>query len=429
MIKFIQFIGLFFIVNYSITVHAEEDTLLNNYIKDLYNCSSKIKEQRIIKKILKASYHFDTIYSHIKKCDYFSDKKSKTGYMEWTYTLDSIEYCALVFIPNNYNPQKKYELSVILHGAVGNLNPFSVKNYIKPNSYNLDSINSIVVYPNGWFMSKWWDEKQVKNLAYLLKKIKENYNINENRIYLSGISDGGTGIIYQANLNITPWANFRPYISNPGGVYRLGEKNTYLKNFGNRPFLFISTDRDQTFPHDMVESFLEKMTLAGNTYQYFLAHGYKHEISWLPLYQDAIQNFIQSNPRDPYPSSIYWQTNDILYNRNHCVIINKLSNKEKIDLKKYPEIKTSKESYQEESGIIEVQIANNQIDVHTINIKQYTLLLSPEQFNFNKEIKVYTNGKLSFQGTIEKDISTLLKWFKKDLDRTMLFGARLQIKP
>ncbi|PLX23467.1 MAG: hypothetical protein C0597_00935, partial [Marinilabiliales bacterium] len=62
------------------------------------------------------------------------------------------------------------------------------------------------------------------------------------------------------------------------------------------------------------------------------------------------------------------------------------------------------------------------------NIGKCTLLLSPEMFDFSKEITIYINGKISYQGFFENDKTTLLKWYKNDLDRTMIFGAELTLK-
>ena len=79
-------------------------------------------------------------------------------------------------------------------------------------------------------------------------------------------------------------------------------------------------------------------------------------------------------------------------------------------------------------GSIKVIANNNIIKVKTANITKYTLLLSPEQFNFNEEFQIYTNDELSFKGKLEKDIQVLLKWYSKDLDRTMLFGNKITIE-
>ncbi|HAF29603.1 MAG TPA: hypothetical protein DCG75_11190 [Bacteroidales bacterium] len=421
---FAQLFFLIPIITLSQNVNQSEiEMLINKYRQT----EGPYQSKKIIKDLNQSGVDYDILLVNIKdNINYSSDVKK--AYIEWRYAIDSIEYLTILFVPNNYSPEKKYPVSFILHGAATTFNTEVVKLYVNKDSYNCDTLDRIVVYPGCWVMCPWWRERQTKNLDYLLNKIKQNYNVDENNIHLSGISDGGTGIIYQANLNVTPWASFRSYISNPGAMSRLSDKTTFIKNLGNRPFLFISSEKDELFPPSLMDSFLEKMKQANNSYQYILAPGYKHEISWMPLYRDTILHFYQNNPRTPYPTTLFWQTDNPKYGRNHWVIIDKLLYKDKQNLEKYPVIKPVNKDIDSFSAIIEVKRTENTIHVKTINVKQYTLLLSSEQFNFEKEIQVYTNGALTFQGIVTKDIETLLKWYKKDLDRTMLFGAELTIK-
>jgi hypothetical protein len=41
---------------------------------------------------------------------------------------------------------------------------------------------------------------------------------------------------------------------------------------------------------------------------------------------------------------------------------------------------------------------------------------------------VSVNGRSAFNGRMERNLKTLLKWAAQDNDRTMLFGAELKIK-
>ena len=61
-------------------------------------------------------------------------------------------------------------------------------------------------------------------------------------------------------------------------------------------------------------------------------------------------------------------------------------------------------------------------------VSELTLLLSPDAFNFAQPVKVVANGRVAFEGTVEKSVATLLKWAARDNDRTMLFGAELRIR-
>ncbi len=60
--------------------------------------------------------------------------------------------------------------------------------------------------------------------------------------------------------------------------------------------------------------------------------------------------------------------------------------------------------------------------------REYTLLLSPESFDFTRPVTVTTNGKVAFEGGVSTSVATLLKWAAIDADRAMLFGAELHVK-
>ena len=69
----------------------------------------------------------------------------------------------------------------------------------------------------------------------------------------------------------------------------------------------------------------------------------------------------------------------------------------------------------------------NSVDVVTIGVRRYRLLLSPEKFDLGADVVVRTNGRESFRGRVARSLDTLLEWAAEDVDRTMLFAAQLVI--
>ena len=51
---------------------------------------------------------------------------------------------------------------------------------------------------------------QLENLDAILDTVKRTYNVDENRVVLSGVSDGATGLYYVAMRDTTPFASFLP---------------------------------------------------------------------------------------------------------------------------------------------------------------------------------------------------------------------------
>lgn len=80
------------------------------------------------------------------------------------------------------------------------------------------------------------------------------------------------------------------------------------------------------------------------------------------------------------------------------------------------------------SGRIELVRRDNVIQVHTQGVRRYKVLLSPDEINFDRPITILTNGRESWNGLQQPSVETLLEWAARDHDRTMLFGAELEIE-
>ena len=82
---------------------------------------------------------------------------------------------------------------------------------------------------------------------------------------------------------------------------------------------------------------------------------------------------------------------------------------------------------QRESGRIDLTRTGNKVDAKSRGVAAFTLLLSPDQFDLTRAITVVVNRRTVFDGIVQRDIRTLLKWAARDNDRTMLFAAELQV--
>jgi hypothetical protein len=79
------------------------------------------------------------------------------------------------------------------------------------------------------------------------------------------------------------------------------------------------------------------------------------------------------------------------------------------------------------SGRVDLVRHGNTVTATTRGVGGITLLLSPDQFDFSKPIKIVANGGTAFDGKVQKDLRTLLKYAAADNDRTMLFGAEVHV--
>jgi hypothetical protein len=68
------------------------------------------------------------------------------------------------------------------------------------------------------------------------------------------------------------------------------------------------------------------------------------------------------------------------------------------------------------------------VQASTKGVTAFTLLLSPEKFDFSQPVKVTANGREVFNARVQPSLDTLLKWAARDNDRTMLYAAEVRIR-
>lgn len=378
---------------------------------------------------------FDSVYAFLRQGKEYSSAV-KRGFLNWNrQTPSGIQLFALIFIPYDYIPEKKYPVRVFLHGDISLTDPYNVFRFIDTTLQDYKTVQQIRIYPSGYFAARWYYDLQYRNVMQLIDSVKQNYNVDENRISLGGVSDGGTGTYAFANYNVTTYSCFTPYIGSAAGLFFLGQHQAYFHNYTNKPFFIVNGALDQVFPPEVVLPWVEQIRRLNPDVSFFMLDTFGHTLRWMPLLKDTLERFLSLHPRNPFPDHLIWQTEDLRYSRNHWIIMESLGETTHYSKQLQDEnlvlIKgTTQFAFKRDSawGLISARHEGNTIHVQTRGVKSYKLLLSPEQFDFTQPVTVYTNDLLSFQGRVEKDLATLLKWHMTDRDRTMLFAAELTIK-
>ena len=171
---------------------------------------------------------------------------------------DGLEHPYIVHIPDAYDPSDSYPVRVYLHGGV--MRPLRDDGAWWRNQDPYPRSDSIVVFPASWPGSLWWQESQIENLHGLLNDIKRVYNVDENRVYLLGMSDGATGAFYHAFKATTPWAAFLPFHGHAGVLANPSadvDGQMHVTNLLNKPLLIVNGGRDRLYPLEAVGPFIQ----------------------------------------------------------------------------------------------------------------------------------------------------------------------------
>jgi predicted esterase len=483
---------------------------------------------RAVERILALDPDVEPLWTNLRAGATYSADVPRGRQVLTRETADGVEYRYELFVPDDYDPARRYPVRVYLHGGVARPRRDEAPFWRNAERYARD--DAIVVCPESWADAMWWQASQVDNLTGMLNDIKRRYNVNENAVYLLGVSDGATGVFYHAFKAPTPWAAFLSFnghpvvLANPGtGVEGL----MYVTNLRNRPFFVINGGQDRLYPVDAVVPFLRLFVDAGIRINFHPQPEAGHTMRWWADESPNIDNFIETQVRRPLPDRLVWETESTTrFNRAHWVVITAIGSVDgessfddfneitppspsvpigfnllseldtgagirlvdigpgsladiagvrpgdilvevngiavttvdalraavqaprdgpgmPLRLEREGEAMTITLSppdpvqappgrqafpHPEPSGRVQLVRTGNDIVVVTRGVRRYTLLLSPEQFDFTQPFRVTTNEVRSFEGMVEPSPETLLHWAARDRDRTMLFGAELDIE-
>src|SRR6267142_6958548 len=123
-------------------------------------------------------------------------------------TSDGFVHNFAVNVPPNYDPARRYQVRFQLHGGVGGRTTNEPRGTGEIGA--LAGAEQFYVLPYSWIEAPWWGDDQVLNLSAIVDDLKRTYNIDENRVVVAGVSDGGTGAYYIAMRETTPYASFLP---------------------------------------------------------------------------------------------------------------------------------------------------------------------------------------------------------------------------
>ena len=317
-----------------------------------------------------------------------------------------------VYIPDNYNSSILYPLIIGLHGAtsthVNFMNRiFGMTN--KPGESDEESIkyfkrlkpvDFIIATPFGRGATNSYHGIGENDVLTVINIMKKTYNIDENRIYLTGLSMGGDGTwsiglhypdLFAAIAPVCAPSNpFLRKIDNIDPYYKkIAEVNSAIniaENALNLPVYIFHGDMDETVPvehsREMVKRFKELGYFEKNIW-YAEYPGVSHA-SWVHSYRNGkIFDWFKKFKRNPYPKHVIYKTGNSRFNKAYWLRIDEFS---KI----------------REFASIEGKIEGQNINLTTQNVDRYSILLNQNLIDLNNNINVLTNGTNAYSGKVPK---------------------------
>lgn len=357
-----------------------------------------------------------------------------TGFWTLPANLEKDAVMPYYFIKKGDKPSEGYPLFLYMHGS-GNKQQEWETGYRLCSSFE-DSPSAYFVpqIPNGYgelyrwaIQSKQWAWEKLLRLAFV------NGNLDANRIYFFGISEGGYGSQRLASF-------YADYLAGAGPMAG-GEplKNAPMENLANIAFSLRTGEKDYGFARNymtynagMTMDSLRKVHPAHYNFFIELLPGMGHGIDYSPT-----TPWLRKFRRNPHPTYFYWEDYD-MYGRHRTGFYNLKVNE------------TSRENDSQRT-CYEVNISENVITLSVNNVdyttteeiygipmmfsKKYspatkgnvTLFLNEELFDLSRPVKVIVNGKEAFNGIVKPNLKAMLESCAEYFDPERLFPASVDV--
>jgi hypothetical protein len=204
----------------------------------------------------------------------------------------------------------------------------------------------------------------------------------------------------------------------------------------NKPIFVVNGGRDPLYPAAAVAPHVEMLVKAGAEVVFRPQPDAGHDTSWWPAEREPFHQFLEAHPRQPHPAAVSWETERTdRYNRVHWLVIEGLGRRatddaslEDVNRFGLPGGEQRMFARTWPSGRVDARRVGNTFEVRSRGVSRFTLLLSPDVLDLAKPVVVRVNGQVGFSGMVREELRTLLDWYARDSDRTMLYTAALPIQ-
>ncbi len=320
-------------------------------------------------------------------------------------------------VPNSYQPAQRYGLVICLHGA-----GFTGAAYLERWRPRLgeEYLLACPTYPQGA-----WFTRQAEDLVLAtIHTVQRRYRIDPDRIFLTGMSNGGIGAWLIGMHHAPRFAGIAPMA---GGLDTV--LFPFLENLRSTPAYIIHGVHDKVMPVDLSRSIAKELTRLGSPFIYRehdrvhpMAGGHFFPKEELP---DLVTWFNQQR-REPLPKSL-----TVVRDASHLLPFHwvRIDTTDRIaafseDLVDRHDELIEKRVYAKLQAEI---TAPNRIDMHVEHVHYFSLFLNNRLVDLAQPVTVVTNGRVSFEGLVSPSVETLLRQARLRQDPQLLFPVHLRI--
>ena len=230
---------------------------------------------------------------------------------------DTLKAPYYVYVPSGYNRVEPTPLMIWLHGGVSRGDFIEEMDDLDehPILQICERQGMILLFPLGRQGCTWWDDTGIANVFWQLCELKHQYNIDDDRVFIGGFSDGASGAYHLAMQAPTDFAAFFAWSGHMAVGSLAGRVPSYLPNMTCRPVFATNGGNDGLYPTIRMLP-LVRLAVETGCELYFTAYDTAgHNYGYLEFEWPRFIEHVGSIRRNAFKPNLYWETSDLKYNR------------------------------------------------------------------------------------------------------------------
>lgn len=247
---------------------------------------------------------------------------------EFTLFTDSLNNSShLVYIPTSYRPAQRHPLLIYLHGAVTreflpDATDFNRQHWVKL----AEKHQMLLLMPLANNQKIWFREEGYLHVMNSIQEVKSLFNIDDNRVFLTGFSDGGTGVSCLMTLANNPFAGGIIYNGAPLFRTRIDKKFTMAyQNAGERFLDIVATTEDELFNFKDVSAITSNVIRNNDKINFRVYEEIGHQFDYTDPEFSILSKYIEGSKRDPFKSEKEWIIGSSYFGRTDWIAISRIS--------------------------------------------------------------------------------------------------------
>ena len=395
----------------------DADTSLASLVRNYRTTADSTMSEQVLTSILSRSdANIDRVASLLGKPGPF--KEAPVGYLpSQPIQVRGQPMSYGLYVPSSYDSSKAFPLVVCLHGA-----GFTGDSYLERWASRLGDAY-ILACPT-ISMGAWWSRVGEELVLSTIRAVQDRYHIDPDRVYLTGMSNGGIGAWIIGMHHAPRFAAVVPMASGIDEVLY-----PFLRNLRDTSLYIIHGAKDQIMPVWLSRNITHELSQLGIAYVY-------REHEW--THPHAGGHFF---PRQELPDLVEWLgqqrrqryplTMTVVRDASHLTEFGwvRIDSTDRIAMfsdqliDRQDELMKNRVYAQLDVAVLE----RNRIEVSTTRVRRYTLFLNDTLMDFSRPLTVVTNGAMSFEGRLVPQLETLLREARHRDDPSLLFPAKLTV--